>query len=109
MSCILEIQNAIRIDPDDMVARNGLERCLKASFTIRNGPDSSRTRIIDNEIEEIMEDERIKDILNKAKTDPTSGIDDDYYTGKGFTDHPSYHTSHEFEIIVRSSLIQILI
>ena len=85
MSCILEIQNAIRIDPDDMVARNGLERCLKASFTIRNGPDSSRTRIIDNEIKEIMEDERIKDILNKTKIDPTSGVDEDYYTDPDIT------------------------
>ena len=68
-----------------MVARKGLERCLKASFTIRNGPDSSRTRIIDNEIEEIMEDERIKDILNKTKIYPTSGVDDDYYTDPDIT------------------------
>ena len=68
-----------------MVARNGLERCLKASFTIRNGPDSARTRIIDDEIEEIMKDERIKDIISKAETDPILGVEDDYYTDPDIT------------------------
>lgn len=68
-----------------MVARNGLERCLKASFTIRNGPNSARTRTIDDEIAEIIKDERIKDIIKKTKTDPTLGIDDDYYTDPDIT------------------------
>ena len=67
-----------------MVARNGLGRCLKASFTIRNGPGSDRTRIIDQEIKQIMDDERIKEILEKVKNNPTL-LDDDYYTDPEIT------------------------
>merc|ERR1711892_828461 len=59
----------LRIDPGDTTAKQGLERCLKASFVVRNGTKAQEKRIYKNEIikDAINDTQSIIDSLNETK------------------------------------------
>ena len=76
-------QTTIRIEPGDVTAKNGLERCLKASFVVRNNKEAREDRIYNNEsVKEALEDEKIREIIQNLNEENSTGLKD--YCTDGF-------------------------
>lgn len=57
---------SVRIDPDKIEPQEGLKRCLKASFAVRNGSSQSQIRV-NHHVKDILNDEDVQKQLEKIR------------------------------------------